>query len=47
MDSNQILLTNEDRKICFLGGSEMPKISGKIEKSWYLCNRLTDFDEIW
>jgi len=46
MDSNHILHTNKDRQKCgkqIQDGGRTP--SWKIEKSWNLSNRLTDFDK--
>jgi len=55
MDFNQILQTSKDHQMWFTGGPEMRQSNPrwrmaatlKMGKSWYLCNRLTNFDEIW
>ena len=58
MDFNQILQTSKDHRACSVGCPESQKRGKqiqdggqpppwKMEKLWYLHNRLTNFDEIW
>ena len=54
IDCNQILQSYKEREVPFVVVQICPKQiqdggrppSWKIEKSWYFCNSLTDFDEI-
>jgi len=55
IDCNQILDSDKDHDVHFMGGPNMPQKSKiadgrhleKTQKSQYLCNSLTDFDKIW
>jgi len=39
MDSNQILHTNKDQQICFVGGPEMQKKNSRWQTAAILKNR--------
>jgi len=47
IDHNQILQSDRDPQILTVGGPNMPQTKPKFEKSQYLRNGTTDFDEIW
>jgi len=54
-DSSHVLHNDKDHQLLFVGGPNMRTTNPrwrtaaipKIEKSRFLSNRFTDFDEIW